>query len=106
MVEAQATCHPFLDAVAHELDVDPDRQAEVADNAVEFARCMRDNGIDLPDPAVSSGGDVSIGGGADGSAFDPNSTEFQTALAVCQPLIFGGIGADGNGSQSGVGGGE
>ncbi len=99
MVEAQATCRPFLDSVVHEFDVDPGRQAEIADQAVEFARCMRDNGIDLPDPAVGSGGDVSIGGGA----FDPQSTQFQDALAVCQPLIFGGIGAGDNGGYSGGG---
>ncbi len=102
MVEAEATCRPFLDVVIAGFDDHSASQADNADLALEFARCMRDNGVDIPDPTVS-GGDVSIGD-PDTAAFDPRSPEFQQALAICQPQVFGGIGANPDGGYSGGGG--
>jgi hypothetical protein len=58
------------------------------DAALEFAECMRENGIDMPDPQVSDGR-VRIGGGpgGGGGGMDPNSEEFQAAQAECQPIL-------------------
>lgn len=103
-LKASATCKPLLDAVVAEFDHDAGGAADVTDQALEFSRCMRANGIDFPDPLVSAGGDVSIGDGSDGPALDPGSPEFQAALAVCQPLIFGGIGGTLDGGYIGGGG--
>jgi len=59
-----------------------------ADAALEFAECMRENGIDMPDPEVSEGGGVRIGGpGGGGGGVDPNSEEFQAAQEECQPIL-------------------
>jgi hypothetical protein len=66
-----------------------DEQASFEDAQVEFAECMRENGIDLPDPETSEGGEG--GGGfrieAGEADFDPNSDEFQAAQEKCEPLI-------------------
>ena len=65
--------------------------------AMDFAACMRDEGVDdFPDPTVGADGSVDFGvgpgaggdgGGADGGAFgDP---DFQTAAEACMPLLEG-----------------
>jgi hypothetical protein len=49
------------------------------DAFVEYTQCMRDNGVDMPDPDFSNGGgviDLSIGG-ADGG-------DFEAADAICR----------------------
>jgi len=61
------------------------------EQALAFAACMRDEGIDFPDPAVNADGSVDFfggGGGRDGGGFrdDPN---FQGAIEECGELIEG-----------------
>jgi hypothetical protein len=52
-----------------------------------FAACMRDNGVpDFPDPQ----GGLFTGGGV-----DPNSPEFQSAMAACRNLLPGGVATGG-----------
>ena len=63
--------------------------AEEKDAMLGFAQCMRDNGIDMPDPVFEGGGMVRIGGGpgtegGQGPAFDPRSEEFQAASEACR----------------------
>lgn len=48
----------------------------------EFTQCLRDNGIDMPDP--SSDGSLSLPQGV-----DPESSEFQAAMEECQHLTAG-----------------
>jgi hypothetical protein len=53
--------------------------------ALKFAQCMRKNGVpDFPDPQ-SQGGGLIVGGGV-----DPNSPQFQSAMAACRKLLPGG----------------
>jgi hypothetical protein len=73
---AQADCGDYL--VAMKPALDPALQAEQTEAALRFAACMRDQGLDWPDPA------------ADGSKFagsginiDKQSPEFQAAFEVC-----------------------
>jgi len=63
-----------------------------------FAECMREQGIDMPDPVIrrfEGSGSGSISGGReeaprrDGPAFDPNSEEFQAAEEVCGEHLEG-----------------
>lgn len=55
------------------------------EQAVEFAQCMRANGISrFPDPAAS--GEVTIEEIAHGSAVDTRSAAFQRALNACKDL--------------------
>jgi len=79
--------------------------AEQKDAMLGFAQCMRDHGIDMPDPEFENGGMVRIGGGPGstggaGPAFDPRSDEFQAAFEECRAefgdqMPGGGPGGDG-----------
>jgi hypothetical protein len=79
--------------------------AEEKDAMLGFAQCMRDHGIDMPDPTFEGGGMVRIGGGpgsegGQGPEFDPNSEEFQAASEACrgefgEQMPGGGPGGDG-----------
>lgn len=55
---------------------------------LEFAGCMRDNGIEMDDPQFGSGGGR-FGFGAPGAdgALDLGSTEFQTAMDTCSSYL-------------------
>jgi hypothetical protein len=63
---------------------------EFQDAALKFAQCMRQNGVNMPDPNFSSGGNGDGGGGPGGGFFrninrdDPN---VQKALQACRPII-------------------
>jgi hypothetical protein len=55
------------------------------EKAVKFAQCMRENGISqFPDPDAS--GNLTIDGVLNGSSLDPNSSEWQQAIAACKGL--------------------
>jgi hypothetical protein len=53
--------------------------------ALEFAQCMRDNGVDeFPDPDAS--GELTIDGVVNGSSLDPDGPEWQQAMGACEDL--------------------
>ena len=56
--------------------------AEFEDAMVAFAKCMRENGVDFPDPG--SGGGLIIGPDSD---IDPEDAEFKAAEAECKPIL-------------------
>ena len=86
---AQQACQHFMQGVAFgpgggEVD------AETQEKLLAFSRCMREHGIDFPDPQFD-GGRVMIGGGPNGGpAFDPNSSKFKDAQEACRSLLPGG----------------
>jgi hypothetical protein len=69
----------------------PGASTNPEDAMLEFAQCMRDNGVDMPDPQTGGGG-VRIAIGQNG--IDPRSEEFQAAQEACQHFLedagFGG----------------
>jgi hypothetical protein len=73
---AQASCGDHLVALKPALD--PAQTAEQTEAALRFAACMRDRGLDWPDPAADgsrfAGSDMKI---------DKKSPEFQAAFEVC-----------------------
>lgn len=77
------------DATSSAPTVDADATDE--ELALAFADCMRDEGIDFPDPTVAADGSVSLipPGGAANLGFDPGSPEFESATDMCGPLIQG-----------------
>jgi hypothetical protein len=80
---------------------------EDQDRLLEFAECMRDHGIDMPDPQFDGGGGAFSIGGPDAD-IDFDSPEFQAAQEACRDLLPGRTGGpDGNGptleGQSGSG---
>jgi hypothetical protein len=64
-----------------------------------FAQCMREHGVDMPDPQVSSDGGKggftvqSPAGGADAAA-GPGSDQFKTANAACKHHLDGVVTGD------------
>jgi hypothetical protein len=82
---ADEACQPILEeARASMPEPDPEQQAEMQEQALEFAECMREHGIDMPDPVFGEGGRVSVEiGGAEGPGFDPEDDDFQEASEAC-----------------------
>jgi len=90
------SCDSYLDSLRPDLDAEQD--AEFTEQLVEYAECMREEGIDFPDPEPGQGFGFGRPGAAD-MPFDPLSQEFQDANLVCQDFLdfdFGpgsGVGA-------------
>ncbi len=79
---AMEACQHLLEALRPQ--VDPVQQAEQNEELLEFAECMRAEGIDFPDPDPIRGLTLGSMRGKDGDfAFDPFSPEFQEASTVC-----------------------
>ena len=89
MEAAQQACQHFLDAATFARGNGGQIDQETQDKLLAFARCMRDHGIDFPDPQFENGGIAKIGGDS-GPKFDPNSKAFQDAQQACQSLAPGG----------------
>jgi hypothetical protein len=55
------------------------------EQAVKFAKCMRDNGLtEFPDPPAS--GELTIDAIANGSSLDTSSAAFKHAMSACKDL--------------------
>ena len=68
---------------------------------LEFAACMREHGVDMPDPDFSGGGArMQFRAGAGG--VDPESPTFQKAQEACQEILEEAFG-DGPGFRVGGG---
>jgi hypothetical protein len=90
--EADKECRHHLEGLIGDGPgpLDPAEQ----DKALKFAKCMRDNGIDMPDPDFSGGGvRITIAGGP-GSTTGPDSETFKAAQKACGGL-FGPAGGGG-----------
>jgi hypothetical protein len=61
------------------------QQASIKENALKFSQCMREHGVDFPDPQVD-GGRVKIGPGP-GSGFNPEDPTVQAAQKACQHIL-------------------
>jgi hypothetical protein len=81
--EAQEACQGHLEGVRR--DIDPEQRAELQSQMLADTECMREHGIDMPDPQFGEGGTVRIGGPGQGEEprFDPESSEFQEAQEAC-----------------------
>lgn len=82
--EAQETCEPLLADVVASRDVDPEQIAEMQDEMLAFSECMREQGVNWPDPTFEEDGIVSMEhDDADPDMPDPNSDEAQAAMEAC-----------------------
>ena len=92
---AQEACGPILQDAG--MGPGASMSPEELDAFVAFAECMREQGIDMPDPQTSQGGGLIIGGGPGSEGgIDPSDPEFQAAEEACNDLLpFRGGGADG-----------
>ena len=76
--ERMASCEDHLEGVV--MTGDSSGASGFEDTLLEYTQCMRDNGVEMPDPDFSSGGGV-IDLGAIGGE------DFEAAEAVCSPLL-------------------
>ena len=58
--------------------------------ALKFSRCMRENGVDMPDPQTSSAG--TQGGSKNEFEIDATDPNFKRAQEACSKYLKGGIG--------------
>ncbi len=84
-------CGGLLEGIAQQFER-PD-QTEIQDDLLAFAECMRDNGVEMPDPDFSGFGDGPGGGGALFGQLDLDDPTVEAAFETCQSeLAFGGPG--------------
>jgi hypothetical protein len=97
MEAADAECKGILEDVEGSLPApSAEEQREMQDRALAFAECMREEGIDFPDPEFDEGGRMTfgVGGGPGQGGLDPGDQEFQEAQETCTEETGGmGIGA-------------
>ncbi len=81
MERAQEACKRYQDAARP--DLTPEQETELRDQALAFARCMREHGVDMPDPQVEGGG-IIMRARKGASGFDPDSPAFKQAAEACE----------------------
>jgi hypothetical protein len=80
----------------------PEQRQKLQDTLLKYAKCMRQNGYDMPDPQFGTGG-----GGPGGGLFrdiNRNDPKFKTANAACQSVLAGAFPGGGRGFGGGPGG--
>ena len=80
--EAQKACQPILQNA--ESPLSEEQQQAMQDAQLAFAKCMREHGIDYPDPQFGENGMVTQQGGTN---IDPNDPDFKEAEDACRPII-------------------
>ena len=75
-----SSASPSGDGADSAADLDPE------DAMLKFAQCMREHGVDMPDPDFTSGGArMQFRAGAGG--VDPEGPTFQKAQEACQEIL-------------------
>lgn len=98
---AEEACNHLLPDLGAPSEED---QTDMEDALLGFAQCMRDHGVDMPDPQFDTTGDgeFSIGLGEEGGrapAIDPEDPDFQAAQEACGDLLPGFGEAPGGGGS-------
>lgn len=97
--EAHQACSHFMEA--QRVQVDPQRQAEEQQRALAFAECMREHGVDMPDPQFTADGGIMIQIGGPGSEV-PDEQVMDDAQQACNGLMGGPPpGSDASGDDTG-----
>tara|TARA_B100001109_G_scaffold25731_1_gene19161 strand:+ start:275 stop:778 length:504 start_codon:yes stop_codon:yes gene_type:complete len=75
-------CEDILrNALPEQFDLDPEVEAALVDASLEFSQCMREQGIDFPDPKPGEFGFFAFRD----ADIDFSSEAVQDAFEVCQP---------------------
>jgi hypothetical protein len=89
---AAEACQSIMDEVQQEMPkLSAEEEAKMRDGALKFAQCMREHGVDMPDPTFDAAGGsaVVIQGSSDARA--PLDTDnFNEAASACSSEGFGG----------------
>jgi hypothetical protein len=97
MQTAREACSQYLEGIAKSFER-PD-MTEMQDLMLQYAACMRENGVDMPDPDFSDTGESGGQGpgsrlGFDTGDYDKDDPVFQAANEACQE-VFGADGMPG-----------
>jgi hypothetical protein len=84
------------------MNLSPEEQQEMQDQALAFSRCMREHGVNMPDPTFDGEGRVMMRIGPD-DGLDPSDPKFEAAQQACGSA-FGPAGAKGGAGLSVSGG--
>jgi hypothetical protein len=85
MDAAQRACESYQKQIKAP-DLSPEEQAEFRKAALKHAQCMREHGINFPDPQFDANGGARVKIGK-GSGIDPNSPKFQAAQKQCAEFM-------------------
>jgi hypothetical protein len=85
MRKADRACRKYLEAVKPP-EMSEAQQKEFREGALANARCMREHGIDFPDPTFGANGEASIHIRR-GSGIDPESAKFKAAEKACESTL-------------------
>jgi hypothetical protein len=66
----------------------PQQEEKFKESALEFAQCMREHGVNMPDPQFDGQGKVSMK--IEKGGLDPNSPAFEEASESCRKEVPGG----------------
>jgi hypothetical protein len=94
---AMQECQPLLARGEGPGQISQEDRAAFQDAMIEYAQCMRDNGIEeFPDPEFTGDGGAmqQIGEG-----IDPNSDEFRQADETCRPILGETVPERGDGGE-------
>jgi len=99
MKSAQSACQKYMQIGGGET-IDPAKRAKLQEAALSYARCMRGQGVDMPDPKLAGNGGLTFqagpgggpksngsGGGRKGLGVSPDSSKFQAADKQCNHLL-------------------
>jgi hypothetical protein len=80
---AQKACEGLLENARPKLS--EEQQAEMQEAMLAFAKCMRQHGIDMPDPKFGEDGMMSqqVGKGD----VNPDDPRFKEAAKACEPIV-------------------
>jgi hypothetical protein len=93
-------CLPILQNIGFAGQRPSEDEIELEDNLLNFAQCLRDSGLSVPDPDFSAGGRGAMRPLI--QALDLNDTDVEESLATCREQTFGGQGAGrGRGNNQG-----
>jgi hypothetical protein len=80
--EAQKACGKILERVAPRLN--EEEQAKMREAALDYAKCMREHGIDMPDPKFQEGGGMTM---RMPEGAKPDDPKFKEAQKACEPIM-------------------
>jgi hypothetical protein len=109
---AQTACQKYMKIGGGET-LDPAKRAKLQEAALEYARCMRGQGVDMPDPKFSGNGGLTFQAGPSSGAksgngprdrlgVNPDSPKFKAADKACNHFL-GSIGEGPSTSEEGDG---
>jgi hypothetical protein len=87
MQRAQEACRKYLEAVRPP-ELSPEQEQKFREEALRHARCMREHGIDFPDPTFGEGGKVRMRIEEGPGGVGPGNPRFEDAQRACAK--FGG----------------